>query len=395
MARPLVSIAIPTWNRRDLLRTTLASARAQTYEPFEIVVSDNASDDGTVEMVRELAKEDDRIRLFVNDTNIGGMNYLAALKRCRGDYIKFLNSDDLISPGTVEQLAAALDDPQVGLAIARQDWMDEQGRPFSRSLAPPIVAWWRTVTDLGRNRVVSGFDLGNFCLRATVNAFGLPSSQMFRRSDVDFRTIGMLGGRRYQVLGDIACSLQLAAGRKVAYVADSTVWIRIHDGAESSLPTTNATGAVDWLDLIMSAPDLGYLANKAERLLALRKAALDLSYLPEDGNASTSHLVGDSIIRASAAIAELCETSMPLMPRERRLVVEPDWTSTPPLRNLLRQWAAQAHTLDQDELVLIVDPNMFSLETVVERVGTLLAELGLNPDEIPDITIEASVPALV
>src|SRR5881398_557144 len=143
MARPLVSIAIPTWNRCELLRTTLRAAQATTYEPLEIVVSDNASDDDTAEMVRELARDDDRIRLFVNGTNVGGLNYLAVLSQCRGEDVKFLNSDDLIPPTRVEHLAAGLEDPSVGLAIARQDWMDGQGRPFARELAPPLVSWWR------------------------------------------------------------------------------------------------------------------------------------------------------------------------------------------------------------------------------------------------------------
>src|ERR1700712_2170942 len=157
MARPLVSIAIPTWNRRELLRLTLRAAQAPTFDPLEIVVSDNASDDGTVEMVRELARDDDRIKLFVNDTNIGGLNYLAAQSRCRGDYIKFLNSDDLIPPNLVEHLAAGLADPSVGLAIARQDWMDEQGRPFSQQLAPPLVSWWGGAACPGPPRAATGY----------------------------------------------------------------------------------------------------------------------------------------------------------------------------------------------------------------------------------------------
>jgi hypothetical protein len=394
MARPLVSIAIPTWNRCELLRTTLRAAQAQTYQPLEIVVSDNASDDGTVAMVRELARDDDRIKLFVNDTNIGGLNYLAAQSRCRGEYVKFLNSDDLIPPQLVEHLAAGLDDPSVGLSIARQDWMDEQGRPFARKLAPPLVSWWRSATDLGKTRTVEGYHLGNYCLRATINAFGLPSSHMFRRRDIDLETIGMVGGRRYQILGDVAYSLQLAAGRRVHYSADSTVWIRIHDGAMSSQGFTNATGALDWLDLILAAPDLGYLAEGPERALAIRKAALDLAALPEvTGGDDLTYRVADGITRASHELQRMCSNTVPLDVQQDRLIARPDWTSTPPLRELIRSWALEAHTLAENELVLLVDPNMFALDAAISRVESILGELGLSTDSVPDITIETTAPA--
>lgn len=392
MAHPLVSIAIPTWNRCELLRTTLRSAQAQTYEPLEIVISDNASDDDTVEMVRELARDDDRIKLFVNDTNIGPLNYLQVQKRCRGDYVKFLNSDDLIPPRAVEHLAAGLEDPSVGLSIARQDWMDLRGRPFASQLAPPLVAWWRSVTDLGATQTLDGYALGDYCLRETVNAFGLPTSHMYRRADVDLATNGMVGGRRYNVLGDVAYSLQLAAGRKVAWTADSTVWIRIHDGQESSLPTTNVQGALDWLDLVLAAPALGYLANPAARSLAVRKAALGLAGLPElNTDPDITFRVADALDRAAGHMQAMSDMSLPLVSQDGRLVARPDWTSTPPLRRLLRQWADEAHTVAENELVLLVDPNMFELDGIVNRVESLLDELGLDPTTIPDLTIETTI----
>ena len=397
MSRPLVSIAIPTYNRSAWLRTALASAQAQTYEPLEIVVSDNASVDGTAEMVREMARADDRIRLFVNETNIGGLNYLQALKRCRGDYVKFLNDDDLLLPGAVERLAAPLDDPAVGLSIARQDWMNEQGRLLALAELKPDFKWWMDFSYLGNeSRLVPGFELGDYCMIHTINAFGCPSAHLFRRADLDPATSGMVGGRRYSSAGDVAYCLQLAADRKVAYVAEKTVVLRMHDGQESANPTVQAVTALEWLDLIQHTRDLGFLADDKDRVKALRKVAFLLANQLELGATDEmARRVAEGLGVAATALRELGRPTLPVQSRGGKLVATPDWTSPRPLLDLVESWARNAHTMPEDELVLEVDANMFALDRVVNQVQHVLDELGLDPETVPDITIEPISPSVV
>ncbi len=117
MNKPLVTVAIPTFNRAaSFLPGCLAAARAQTYPNLEILVSDNASTDGTEAVVRGLAG-DQRIRYVRQAVNMGSprnMNF--CIQECRGDYVVVLPDDDGIDPDFVEccmrEVAAT---PGVGL----------------------------------------------------------------------------------------------------------------------------------------------------------------------------------------------------------------------------------------------------------------------------------------
>jgi len=68
---PCVSIGLPVYNRERFLRETLESLLAQTFEDFELIISDNASTDGTQAICREYTSKDPRIRYYRNDQNRG------------------------------------------------------------------------------------------------------------------------------------------------------------------------------------------------------------------------------------------------------------------------------------------------------------------------------------
>lgn len=397
MARPLVSIAIPTWNRREMLRTALASAQAQTYDNLEIVVSDNASTDGTAEMVREVARGDDRIRLFVNDRNIGVHNYLRVSTYLRGEYVKFLNDDDLLLPHAVERLAAPLEDPSVGLSIARQEWMSEDGRPLTKLELKPDFRWWMDYSYLGNETtLLEGYDLGNYSMLNTINAFGVPSAHLFRRTEFSLVEDGMMGGRRFLSIGDVAYCLQLVAGRKVAYTAESCVELRMHDGQESARPEVQGRTALEWLHVIRHTEHLGYLADRRERIKALQKVAFLLcNQLECGGTGENVRRVAEGLADAASTLRELGAAPVPTQSRGDRLVATPDWTCLRPVRDLLELWARDAHAMPERELVLLVDPNTFSIPAIVGTVTDLLADLGLDPDTMPDVSIEESSPSLV
>ena len=89
---PLVTIAIPTFNRASLLRECVRSALSQTYRHFEVLVSDNASTDETKEILGQFS--DGRLRVIGQETNIGLLpNWNACLAEARGDYVIFLPVD--------------------------------------------------------------------------------------------------------------------------------------------------------------------------------------------------------------------------------------------------------------------------------------------------------------
>lgn len=128
MNKPLVSLLIPTYNSVKYLAFALDSVFAQTYENIEIIVHDDASTDETPELLakyRNLAK----IRLIRTEKNHGmvnGWNYLTKL--ARGKYIKFLASDDLLSPTCVTELVAvAQKHPEAAIVTSARDFINESG----------------------------------------------------------------------------------------------------------------------------------------------------------------------------------------------------------------------------------------------------------------------------
>lgn len=110
-----VSILIPVYNRENLIKETVKSALNQTYKNIEIIVVDNKSTDNTWEVLQKLEVEDERIRIFQNDTNIGPVrNWKRCIDEASGEYGKILWSDDLIAHEFLEKTVPYLENEDVG-----------------------------------------------------------------------------------------------------------------------------------------------------------------------------------------------------------------------------------------------------------------------------------------
>ena len=106
---PAVSIAIPTYNRVATLERAVRSALGQTHPGLEVVVSDNASTDGTNELLARLAAEDARLRTVRQEANHGMVaNLNAALALARGEHVMLLSDDDWLAPDCVGVALEAL-----------------------------------------------------------------------------------------------------------------------------------------------------------------------------------------------------------------------------------------------------------------------------------------------
>lgn len=129
MTNPIVSVAIPTRNRARLLRESLSTILAQTYEPLEILISDNASTDDTEALCASVAASDSRVRYVrhAGDIGIHG-NHNFCIEHTRGEFVGFCHDDDLYSPTMVEENAAFLmREPTVGVVCPDWTLVDENG----------------------------------------------------------------------------------------------------------------------------------------------------------------------------------------------------------------------------------------------------------------------------
>lgn len=160
MGGPLVTIAIPTYNRsKGYLREALESALAQDYQPLEIVVVDNASTDDTPAYLASI--NDERVRYVRNKKNLGvNGNFNACLKHARGDYFLLLHDDDRIDPDFVtccmKALEASTDPEPPGMIRTGTRRMNADGsirserRNTSRSTSVADLAlnWFDQTTSL-------------------------------------------------------------------------------------------------------------------------------------------------------------------------------------------------------------------------------------------------------
>ncbi|HUE79327.1 MAG TPA: glycosyltransferase [Sphingomicrobium sp.] len=172
---PLVTIVLPTFNRADMLMEAVESIIAQTYRRWELLVVDDGSTDATIERVERLA--DSRIKLvrLAHSGNISRVRN-AGVAAATGEYLAFLDSDDLWLPRRLETQLRALQSSQASWCYANIRHIDRAGAPVPfragrfRALSGRIAAQLLNdqtgafiVTWLVRRRLfdeVGGFDEG-------------------------------------------------------------------------------------------------------------------------------------------------------------------------------------------------------------------------------------------
>jgi glycosyltransferase involved in cell wall biosynthesis len=151
---PLVTIAIPTLNRAHLLRLTLESALNQTYPNLEILVSDNASEDGTWDLLQGLV--DKRLRTLRQATRLSMYEHWnKILSVARGDYFLLLSDDDVLRPQAIDKMMAAFQrDSSAGFVFCRGIIIDSEGRELIPGQnSKPLVTAEAMMLDFFRSKL--------------------------------------------------------------------------------------------------------------------------------------------------------------------------------------------------------------------------------------------------
>lgn len=225
MARPLVTVAVSTYNRADgYLREALASALAQTYEPLEIVVVDNASTDRTGDVVASMA--DDRVRYVRNDTNIGANgNFNACLENARGAYFLLLHDDDRIDDGFV---AACMD------AVERR----------GTAARPGLVRTGHRVMDASGTTLSSQENLARNGSVADLvrDWFERRTGMYFCNTMFDTEVLRETGGfhSKRELFIDVAAVIRIAARRPILNVPEVLASFRRHGGNSGTAQSIQA-----------------------------------------------------------------------------------------------------------------------------------------------------------
>lgn len=130
----LISVIIPVLNRQDEIEECIRSVYAQSYKNWEILVIDSGSTDRTPEICQALAKQEPRIRLLCAPRGVSSARN-AGLEAAKGEYLFFLDSDDVIHPSLFETLLASMVEHHAALAgttvinIPQSQWADFAAKP--------------------------------------------------------------------------------------------------------------------------------------------------------------------------------------------------------------------------------------------------------------------------
>ncbi|MEP7206042.1 MAG: glycosyltransferase [Casimicrobiaceae bacterium] len=250
----LVSLLIPVQSAR-FFEPALASAVAQTYGNLEIVVGDDSPDGKVAAIVAQRGSR--RVTYVRNPSPLGFHgNFAALFTVARGDYVKFLNHDDVLHPHCVARMVAAFVTlgERVALIASRRQLIDPGGAVV------PDTAATRPLSD--RDCVFHGPRFGDEMLKCSINRIGEPTAGLFRRADVDLAsgTLFRVGEHDYTCLADMALWLRLLARGGLFYFAHPLSFIRVHSMQFQSTPEVGARCIAERVHLPTDARQLGFLA---------------------------------------------------------------------------------------------------------------------------------------
>lgn len=132
----LVSIIMPSWNTGKFIGESIQSVLNQTYKNWELIIVDDCSTDNTDEIVASF--NDERIRYFRNDKNSGAaLTRNRALREARGEWIAFLDSDDLWMPKKLEKQIAFMKEKGYTFSFTEYEKIDEESKPLHIYVSGP------------------------------------------------------------------------------------------------------------------------------------------------------------------------------------------------------------------------------------------------------------------
>lgn len=236
---------MPTYNQSRFLPEAIESVLRQTYRDFEFIIIDDCSPDNTAEIIRKYSASDGRITAVINERNAGMVNnWNNCLQRARGEYIKYLFGDDLMSsPRALERMVNILDsDDTVSLVASSRYYINE------RSEIEHVVS------DYVGNRKSKGTNVIGECMIDLRNNIGEPSVVLFRKKHA-MRGFNPL----YRQIVDLEMWFYILEQGDFAYIDEPLCSFRMHPDQETRKNLAQCLYIDDFHHLIREYADKRYL----------------------------------------------------------------------------------------------------------------------------------------
>ena len=259
--KPLVSVIIPTYNRLHLLRQAVESVRAQTYDRWELIVVDDGSTDETRIVLDRMGDPNVRVVSMPHSGIVGALRNAGA-RAAHGDYLAFLDSDDLWLPTKLETQLARMLKAGVRWSYTRYEHIDVQGR----SIPPKAGVWQALSGDIARE-VVNAEASVTIC---TV----VVDKQLFFSAGPFVEDVGP-----YREDYDLV--LRLALQAQTLAVPEMLVQVREHEerttrGLSGAQPFLASARVYDRVFPLLRTPDLKRLARQRRAELLAEAASRSL-----------------------------------------------------------------------------------------------------------------------
>ena len=232
---PKISVLVPTYNYARFLPEAIGSVLAQDFADFELIISDDASTDGSAAIIRPYAERDPRIRFHRQEPNLGMVaNWNWCLRQARGEYVQFVFGDDLlVSPRALTTLATLLDaHPEAAIASSARLVFDAESK---------VTDHWN---DLPRGRH-DGPALIARCLRTRRNQVGEPSVVMFRR-----QAAGRGFDPSFRQLVDLEMWFHLLAQNGLVHTDEPLCGFRRHAAQQTAVNQQARVSDLEMIELI-------------------------------------------------------------------------------------------------------------------------------------------------
>ena len=268
---PLVSVGVPVFNGEDFLRDTLASLLSQTFENFEVVVSDNASSDRTETICREFASLDRRIRYFRQPRNFGAPeNWNFVVRQARGKFFKWASASDICMPQYLDACVRPLiADEDLVLCFGKTTYIDEAGRSVAMRENDvealdmrPSDRFLRVFLNLGMNNEQYGVIRREALLRTRLNR-SYPHQDLVLMAE-----LALLG--KFKLLPETVLVRRVAAGHWTGLMSEDELNTLFWPDTKPEHPNLLLRRHLDYLRTALASP-----INRKERA---RAAALALRF---------------------------------------------------------------------------------------------------------------------
>ena len=149
----MVSIVMPTYNAVKYIQGAVESVLRQTYTDWELLIVDDGSTDGTEQMIQNLIKMDERVKLVKNRENIGvAETRNRGVELAKGEWIAFLDSDDIWHPNKLQEQLELYQRNGMPFIFTGSGFMDESGKLLNYELSVPQIIGYR---ELLKQNVIS------------------------------------------------------------------------------------------------------------------------------------------------------------------------------------------------------------------------------------------------